>query len=232
MKDASFLESTDPDLAKFKGTLIDGSLQVADEVVALPEALKARIRGLQSHNTPVKAGLPGSRLAVNLSGISTDQLKRYDVITHPGCLSSTFIADARLQVLPDTPAPLRHNMELEFFSASARIPAQIRILGVSEIAAGESAWVQLCFTGPAALAQNDRFILRQFSPGRTLGGGIIVEPHPQRRHRRFHSEVLSQLATLAACSPEEILLQTLCKQEPVEAAVLVESSGLSETIGY
>ena len=209
------------------GTLIDGSLQVAEEVVALPEGLKARIRGLQSHNARVEAGLPGSRLAVNLSGISTDQLKRGDVITHPGCFSSTFMADARLQVLPDTPAPLRHNMELEFFSGSARIPARIRILGVQEIAAGESAWVQLCFTEPAALAKNDRFVLRRFSPGRTLGGGIIVEPHPQRRHRRFHSEVLSQLETIAGGSPEEILLQALRKQEPIEAAVLGESSGIS-----
>ena len=211
------------------GTLTGGSLQAGDEVVALPEGFKARIRSLQCHNESVKAGLPGSRLAVNLSGISTDQLKRGDVITYPECFSSTFMADARLQVLSDTPAPLRHNMELEFFSGSARIPARIRILGVPEIAAGESAWVQFCFTRPATVAKNDRFILRQFSPGRTLGGGFIVEPHPQRRHRRFHPEALSQLETLAGGSPEEILLQILRKQEPVETAVLVESSGFAMT---
>jgi selenocysteine-specific translation elongation factor len=87
------------------GTLIDGSLHVADEIVALPEGLKVRIRGLQSHNVRVEAGLPGSRLAVNLSGIGTEQLKRGDVITHPGCFSSTFMSDARLQVLHNTPAP-------------------------------------------------------------------------------------------------------------------------------
>jgi selenocysteine-specific elongation factor len=118
-------------------------------------------------------------------------------------------------------------MELEFFSGSARIPIRIRILGVPEIEAGESAWVQLCFTSPATLAQNDRFILRRFSPGRTVGGGIIVDPHPQRHHRRFDSEVLGQLETLAGGSPEEILLQTLRQREPVEASVLLESSGMS-----
>jgi selenocysteine-specific elongation factor len=209
------------------GTLIDGRLQVGDEVFVLPEDIKTRIRGLQSHNAPVKTGLPGSRLAMNLSGVSTDQLKRGDVITNPGCFSSTFMADARLQILSDTPAPLRHNMELEFFSGSAHIPARIRILGVPEIAAGESAWVQLCFAKPAVLAQSDRFILRQFSPGITLGGGFIVESHPQRRHRRFHSDVLNRLETLAEGNPEEILLQTLRNKEPVEATFLVESSGIS-----
>ena len=67
------------------GTLIDGKLSVADEVVALPDGFKARIRGLQTHNRRVEAALPGNRLAVNLNGVSTDQLKRGDVITHPGC---------------------------------------------------------------------------------------------------------------------------------------------------
>ena len=140
------------------------------------------------------------------------------------------MADARLQVLPGTPAPLRHNMELEFFSGSARIQTHLRILGVQEIAPGESAWVQLCFTEPATLAKNDRFILRQLSPSRTLGGGVILEPHPQRRHRRFHPDVVSQLETLAGGSPAEILLQALRKHEPVEASVLVQSCGISKAV--
>jgi selenocysteine-specific elongation factor len=211
------------------GTLIEGRLAVGDEVIALPDGLKGRIRGLQSHKARIEKAAPGARLAVNVNGIRTEELQRGDVVTHPGCFSPTWMADARLDVVADVPAPLRHNMEAEFFSGSARIPARVRILGVQELEPGQSAWVQLCFAEAATLAKNDRFILRQFSPSRTLGGGVVVEAHPQRRHRRFHPETLRHLETQASGSPEDILLQTIQKREPVEISILAESSGLTKT---
>jgi selenocysteine-specific elongation factor len=212
------------------GTLIDGTLHNGDEVQAMPNGLKARIRGLQSHRTKVEAGLPGSRLAINLSGISTDQLKRGDVIIHPGCLSPTLMADVQLEVLPEIPFPLRHNMELEFFSGSGRIAARARVLGVPEISPGDSGWAQLCFDEPAVLAKGDRFILRQFSPGRTIGGGLVVEPHPQRRHPRFRQDVLGGLEKLAHGTPEEVLFEILHNSEPLEAGALALSSNLAAPI--
>jgi selenocysteine-specific elongation factor len=212
------------------GTLIDGRMRVADEVQIMPAGLKARIRGIQSHKTQVETASPGSRIALNLNGVGTDQLKRGDVITLPGCFASTAMADVRLAILADAPTALRYNMEVEFFSGSARITARTRILGVQEIAPGKSGWVQLCFSEPAILAKSDRFILRQFSPNRTLGGGIVVEPHPQSRHPRFRPEVIEQLDTLADGSPDEILLQRLRQKEPFEAAALVQSCSLPESV--
>jgi len=212
------------------GTLTDGSLRLGEEVEALPGGLKARIRGLQSHKTRIEIGLPGSRLAINLSGIRTDQLQRGDVITRPGCLSTTSMADARLALLPDSATPLRHNMEVEFFSGASRITARARVLGVPEIAPGESGWVQLCFESPAALVKGDRFILRQFSPSRTIGGGTIVEPNPRIRHRRFQKQVVHRLETLAHGTPEELLAEILHNNEPVKADLLLQNSNLDRPV--
>ena len=85
------------------GTLIDGSLGVGDEIEILPRRLAARIRGLQTHKTKVERAVPGSRVAVNLSGIEVSDVKRGDVVATPGWLRPILLFDARFEHL----APLQ-----------------------------------------------------------------------------------------------------------------------------
>ena len=101
------------------GTLSDGHLTVGQEVEVLPQGLKARIRGLQTHKEKIETAVPGSRAAINLGGVSTDQLKRGDVVTLAGALKPTRLIDVRLQYLADASKPLKHNAALEFFSGAA-----------------------------------------------------------------------------------------------------------------
>jgi selenocysteine-specific elongation factor len=91
------------------GTLSDGRLTAGQEVEILPQGLKTRIRGLQTHKEKIETAVPGSRVAINLGGVSTDQLKRGDVVTLSGALKPTRLIDVRLQYLADTPKPLKHN---------------------------------------------------------------------------------------------------------------------------
>jgi len=208
------------------GTLIDGRLQVGQEVEIVPKGLRSRIRGLQTHRQKIEVAVPGSRVAVNLTGLHPDQLDRGDVVTHPGWLAPTLLLDTRAQVLPDAPKPLRHNMEVELFTGATQVLARTRMLGAQEIAPGETGWVQLALARPIPVVRNDRFILRLPSPSRTIGGGVIVDPHPGRRHRRFRPEVIARLETLSHGTPEEVLLETLQREEPCDAATLLLRSNL------
>jgi selenocysteine-specific elongation factor len=212
------------------GTLIDGKLRVGDEIEILPGGLKARIRGLQSHKTKLETALPGSRVAVNLSGVELDQVARGETLTRPGWLTPTSMIDVRLDVLADAPNPLRHNLPVEFYSGSTQVIARTRILGAQAIAPGESGWVQLTLAAPIAVVKNDRFILRQPSPSRTIGGGVVVEPHPQHRHPRFRPQIIRQLETSANGSPEEMLFEALQRTEPADARSLVRQSNLAQVI--
>ncbi len=209
------------------GTLIDGDLQVGQEVEILPQGLKARVRGLQTHQEKIERAVPGSRVAVNLTGVSTDEVKRGDVVTIPGWLSPTTLIDVRLRYLASAPHPLRHNASLKFFSGSAEVMAKARLLDSETIPPGGEGWLQLRLAEPLALVRGDRFIVRQPSPGVTVGGGRVVDPYPRRRHRRFRSEVIARLATLARGSPEEILLQALETSQPCQIRELIERSGLA-----
>jgi selenocysteine-specific elongation factor len=209
------------------GTLIDGHLRVGQEVEVLPHGLKARVRGLQTHKEKIERAVPGSRVAVNLTGASKDEVQRGDVVTIPGWLKPTMLVDVRLRHLASALRPLRHNALLKFFSGSAEVMARARLLDSEAIPPGGEGWVQLRLAGPVALVRGDRFIVRQPSPAVTVGGGQVVDPHPGRRHRRFRSEVIDKLAILARGSPAEILLQSLETSHPRQLRELVKRSGLA-----
>jgi len=208
------------------GTLSDGTLRVGQEVEILPARLKARVRGLQTHKHKIENAVPGSRVAVNLSGLSTDQVKRGDVVTLPGWLEPTQLADGSLDYLADAPRELRHNQLVEFFSGSAEVPAHVRLLGTRSLAPGQRGWVQLRLAERVPLVKGDRFIIRQPSPSLTIGGGVVVDPLPRRRHRRFRPEVIQRLETLAHGTPADLLLETLDRRGPLPARTLVAEAGL------
>jgi len=208
------------------GTLIEGKFEVGQEVEIQPKGLKARVRGLQTHKQKVNQAVPGSRVAVNLSGVGVEDLERGDVVVSQGWLRGSHLIDVQVRVLPDFPLPLKHDMEVEIFSGAAQVIAHARILGASEIQPGQAGWAQLRLAGPIAVAKGDRFIIRQPSPSRTIGGGTVVDPHPYRRHRRFSQAVIKQLDAMASDTPEDILLATLYKQEPIPARLVIQRSQL------
>ncbi len=203
------------------GTLTGGSLQTGQEVEILPAGLKARIRGLQTHKHKIDVAVPGSRVAVNLTGVSTDDLKRGDVITIPGWLEPTQLVDVSLEYLSGASHELRHNQLVEFFSGAAQVIAHVRLLGTRALAPGERGWVQLRLDQPVPLVKGDRFIIRQPSPSLTIGGGSVVDPLPRRRHRRFRPEVIERLETLAHGTPADLLLEALDRRGPMLVRSLV-----------
>jgi selenocysteine-specific elongation factor len=209
------------------GTLIDGNLQVGQEVEVLPQGMRARVRGLQTHKEKIERAVPGSRVAINLTGVSTDEVRRGDLVTIPGWLKPTTLIDVRVRYLDSAPRPLRHNASLKFFSGSAEVMAKARLLDSESILPGREGWVQLRLAEPVALVRGDRFIVRRPSPAVTVGGGQVIDPHPRRRHRRFRSDVIARLTTLAQGSSMEILLQSLETGQPCQLRELVKRSGLA-----
>lgn len=208
------------------GTLVDGRFQVGDAVEVFPSGLKARIRGLQTHQHKLDVAHPGSRVAINLSGIDRGALKRGDVVAAPGGLRPTILLDAAYRHLPNADAPLKHNMEVKLFIGADEVVARARVLGTEQIEPGQTGWLQLATRSPVALRRGDRFILRRPSPGATLGGGAVLDPHPGRRHRRFRPEGVARLQTLAQGTPEQRLVQTLQRIEPASQSQLLAAAGV------
>ncbi len=206
------------------GTLLGGAVRVGEEVEIQPAGLRGRIRGLQSYKQTVDTAEPGSRVAVNVSGVDKRAVGRGDVLTYPGQLQATTLIDVRFRHLKDAGRPLKHNAEVKFFSGAAESVAHVRLLDVDELPPGQEGWLQLRLETPLALAQSDRFILRYPSPSQTIGGGSIVNPHPARRWKRFQADILDQLATRMNGTPAERLAQAARTPE--------KRSALQKHLGY
>ena len=120
------------------GTLSDGPLALGQEVEVVPAGVKARVRGLQTHKRKIEQAVPGSRVAVNLSGVSKEQVNRGDVVGLPGALTPTVLVDVRLRTVADLPKDLGHNQPVDFFSGAAEVAATTRLLDAEVIRPGES----------------------------------------------------------------------------------------------
>jgi selenocysteine-specific elongation factor len=210
------------------GTLSDGSLSVGDPVEILPYQVEGRIRGLQTHKQAEEKAQPGSRTAVNISGVDVDEIQRGDVLVHPGTYSTAKMIDVWCTLLSDTGTPLKHNAEVKFFLGAAEVMARVRILGVETLLPGEEAFLQLMLREPVVALRGDRFILRRPSPPATIGGGQIVDPTPKHRHKRFNTSRLKELEALLLGTPEEIILQTAQKLGASSQKALIKASGLED----
>jgi selenocysteine-specific elongation factor len=207
------------------GTLLDGPLVLGAEVAIEPPGVRGRVRGLQTHGAKIERALPGTRVAVNLSGIAVDQIRRGDVLTLPGAMKPTNMIDLRLRLVHGAPRPLKQNDALDLFVGAAEVPCNLTLLDAEEVSPGGEAWAQLRLREPIVAVRGDRCVVRIPSPSLTIGGGQVVDAHP-RRHRRFRPEVLRSLETLARGTPAELLVEAAGTEGPVDWASLRRASGL------
>lgn len=191
------------------GTLLEGSLRVGDTVEIQPSGRQARIRGLQSHNEGVEVALPGSRTAVNLSGIERDHLQRGDVLTHPASLHPTQLMDVEFIHLPDAPRALKHNTEVKVFIGTSETLGRIRLLMDDQLPAGAKGWAQLQLSSPVPALRGQHFIVRLPSPPATIGGGVILDTAPGRKWKRQHPDLAARFSRLSSGSPIDLMSECL-----------------------
>ncbi|RPJ29209.1 MAG: selenocysteine-specific translation elongation factor [Chloroflexi bacterium] len=191
------------------GTLLDGQLALGDEVEIVPSGQRGRVRGLQTHKKKEERAIPGSRTAVNISGIDTESIQRGAVVIHPNQYQPTRRIDAHFHLLKDVSSSLKHNSEVKFFVGASETIANLRLLGREELAPDEEGWVQLELREPVVAVRGDRYILRRPSPSETLGGGVIVDHQPKGRHKRFDENVLRSLASLIQGTPADVLFEAV-----------------------
>jgi selenocysteine-specific elongation factor len=210
------------------GTLLDGTFSVGEEVVCLPSGLHARIRGIQTHNQKQMWSHPGMRTALNLSGIDKSQITRGDVITWLGTYDPTQLLDGSFRYLPSLSNKFEHNTEVKLFIGASETVAQARLLGADHLEPGDEGFLQLRLTSPIVAMRGDRYILRLPSPSQTIGGGSVLDAHPQKLHRRFDSLGLQQLQRLRNGKPAEVLIQALTGLGVSTVADLQKKIGFGE----
>ncbi|MGA2607402.1 MAG: selenocysteine-specific translation elongation factor [Terriglobia bacterium] len=191
------------------GTLIAGRIEKDAEVEIYPLGRRVRVRGIEVHNAPARTALAGQRTAVNLPGIEAKEISRGMVLAPPGLFQPTSRLDCRLNLLPAA-RPLKNRAKFHFHCGAAETIAEVVLLEGKELEPGSSAFAQLRLSEPSVLMPGDRFIIRQFSPVTTIGGGSVLDNQPARR-RLGDATVVPLLDTLEK-GDSEVRLEWLVRQ--------------------
>lgn len=186
------------------GTVLSGSVAIGDSVTVSPVGLSARVRSVHAQNRPAERGAAGERCALNLAGpnISKDAIRHGEMVLAPVLHVPTTRIDAEVTLLPGEKA-LTMWQPVRLHHAAAEVGARVVLLN-DEIAPGTGGLIQLVLDEPLAAAVLDRFVLRDTTASRTIGGGRFLDLRAPERRRRS-PERLAQLAALGMPDPAEAL---------------------------
>jgi len=186
------------------GTLIGGSIRRDEELELHPARKRVRVRGIQVHGAATDQARAGERTAINLANVTTEELARGMMLTQPETLEATRSIDVRLQLLADA-KPLKHLARVHLHSFTSETVAQVRLLQAKELQPGKSGLAQLRPVNPLVISPGDRFIIRQFSPVITIGGGVVLDSFPIRHSAKEATDAAAFLSKLESADSSEAL---------------------------
>ncbi len=189
------------------GSVLSGSVSVSETVERIP-ARFLKIRNIQSHGNKVEQVAAGERAALNLHNVTKEEIKRGDVLATPDYFKPTNRLDAKLYLLKSAPKTLKNRVRVRLHLGTQELFARLTLLDQKHLLPGESAYVQLHLEKQTATRRRERYVIRQYSPAITIGGGIVLDDHPAK-HRRFDSNTIKQLKQLEQQNPKEIVSLTL-----------------------
>ena len=192
------------------GTVLSGSVRIEERVLVSPSGREARVRSIHAHNRPVEVGEAGQRCALVLSGpeIRKETVHRGDVVLDPLLHAPTSRVDASLRILPSEPRPIGQWFPVKVYHAAAETPGRVVVLREAPIAPGQTEYAQLVLELPLAAAAGDRFVIRDTSSSRTVGGGTLIDLRAPERRRRT-AERRAEIAALVEGDPAEAVSRLL-----------------------
>ncbi len=192
------------------GTLVAGMIRKEEELEVFPAGKRVRVRGVQVHGSPAETAVAGQRTALNLAGLSTEDLARGMTLATTDTFHSTSRVDALLSLLPSA-KPLKDGARVHFHAYTTETIAEARLYETKQLKPGSEALAQLRFVEPTLLLPGDRFIVRQFSPVVTIGGGVVLDASPVTRKRRV-GDAAAFLKIMRDGSREQVLAARVARR--------------------
>src|SRR2546423_1175138 len=184
------------------GTLIAGTIHTEDELQLFPAQKRVRVRGVQVHGASTEKAVAGERTALNLAGVDKHELERGMVLASPGMLQTSSRIDVQLSLLPSA-KPLKNGARVHLHAFASETIATVNLHENNQLKPAAEAFAQLRLRAPLLLVPGDRFIIRQFSPVITIGGGIVLDAFPIPKQK---ADTRERLLTAGATGNGERIL--------------------------
>jgi selenocysteine-specific elongation factor len=186
------------------GTLVSGKIKVGDTIMVYPSGITSKVRGIQVHNQSADTAGAGMRTAINFQGLDKAAVKRGEVLSSPGALIASYMVDVSFHFLASNKKPLKNRTLVRFHTGTSEVIGRLILLEQEELPPGQTVVAQLRLDAPVAIVKDDRFVVRSYSPVRTIGGGQVLNPIPQK-HKRLKTDVIQGLQNLAENDSETII---------------------------
>ena len=186
------------------GTLVSGKVNVGDNIMIYPSGITSKVRGLQVHNQSAESAEAGMRTAINFQGLDRAAVQRGEVLSNPGALIPSYMVDLSFHYLASNKKPLKNRTLVRLHTGTSEVLGHLVLLEQEELPPGQTAVAQLRLDAPVAIVKDDRYVIRSYSPIRTIGGGQVLNPTPQK-HKRLKPDIISGLQHLADDDPEAII---------------------------
>jgi len=186
------------------GTLVSGKVQVGDSIMVYPGRISSKVRGIQVHNHSVPAAEAGMRTAINFQGLDKEVVNRGDVLSSPQGLKPSHMIDVQFHYLASGGKPMKNRTRVRFHTGTSEILGNLILLEHDELKPGETTVAQLRLDAPVAIVKGDHYVVRSYSPVRTVGGGQILNPIPPK-HKRFNPGIIQGLKDILSSGPEALI---------------------------
>ena len=177
------------------GTLMSGSINVGSDIMVYPRRIVSKVRGIQVHSSGVDTAGPGTRTAINFQGLDKESVSRGDILSTPDTMIESYMVDAQFLYLKSNAKPARNRTRIRFHSGTSEILGYMILLDREELLPGDDAPVQFRLESPVCCIKDDRYVIRSYSPVKTIGGGAILNPATQK-HKLFDKNVIQGLTNL------------------------------------
>ncbi|MGQ0825597.1 MAG: selenocysteine-specific translation elongation factor [Actinomycetota bacterium] len=154
------------------GTLVGGALALDDEVLVEPGGKRARVRRIESRHEQLDRAEPGSRVALNLSGVDHGAVQRGDAIVLPGQWAVVTTFDVAVRAVRGQDLP-RGSVQMHV--GSGEHAGRIRVLDE------HASLARITVGSPVPLAPGDRLVLRSSGARATIGGATVLDVAPATR---------------------------------------------------
>lgn len=215
------------------GTIISGRINEGEAVQLYPSKVLTKVRGIQVHENSVKFAEAGQRSAINLSNVKVEEVHRGDILSKEAVMDSSLIVDCSLNYLKSAKGPLVNRQRVRLYHGTSELLCRIILIDREELLPGEKAYVQLRLEEPLTAQRKDSFVIRNYSPMYTIGGGQIIEP-AAKKAKRFDVSYIEDLKVKESGSQEDILvklIEKLSKDYPDEQALIKAMGKNDEKLG-
>lgn len=190
------------------GTLVEGSIRVGDSLELYPPGIVTKVRSIESHGEKCETVYAGQRTAINLSGVKKDEIRRGYVLAKPHSMHTTNLIDCKLRLLPDVSKVYGNRSRVRLHHGTGETIGRMVLLNDQEASGGDEIFVQILLEDVIAVKTGDRFILRNYSPVTTIGGGTIIDAGPLK-HKRFNEEVMEGLNRIEGGATFDLVEQAI-----------------------